>query len=135
MKKIFRSFAAVIIAIVFMAGCSGVQVTPQTAEKEVVKLAAAAAVIYAEKNKNEVSVALPIIKDALAIAQQGKIDSAGLSAIISKVGGISGNDDVKTALALLNVEFGGLEVKTGTINQDVIDALSAIVAGLEQGAK
>lgn len=134
MKKIILSFI-VIVVIVTITACSNIQVKPAAVEKHVVKIATVAAVLYASHHKAEVAVILPYVKDALSIAREGKITTGNLAELATRLTASSDNEDVKTALALLSIEFQGMAVTGDAVNADAIAALEAIVVGLEAGSK
>ena len=130
---------SLLIMVLFVAGlvgCSGVQVTTtQTVEKKIVKLAKIAAVLFAANNKEEVAAVLPYVKTALEAAKNGKLGQGDIMNLITDLSSVTGNEDVKTALSLLAVEVSGIEITAdGTPNAEVVEALEAIVAGLEAGA-
>ena len=130
------SLIVVVLFMVGLVGCSGVQVTTtQTVEKKIVKLAKVAAVLFAANNKEEVAAVLPYIKAALDAAKDGKLGQGDIMNLITDLSSVTGNEDVKTALSLLAVEVSGIEITAdGTPNAEVVEALEAIVAGLEAGA-
>ena len=130
------SLIVVVLFMVGLVGCSGVQVTTtQTVEKKIVKLAKVAAVLFAANNKEEVAAVLPYVKTALGAAKNGKLGQGDIMNLITDLSSVTGNEDVKTALSLLAVEVSGIEITAdGTPNAEVVEALEAIVAGLEAGA-
>jgi hypothetical protein len=134
MKKIIISLFVIVVIGTFTA-CSNIQVKPAAIEKHVVKIATAAAVIYASHNKSEVAVILPYVKDALSIAREGKITVDNLAELATRLTASTDNEDVKTALALLAVEFQGMAVTGDAVNADAVAALEAIVTGLDVGSK
>ena len=91
--------------------------------------------LFAANNKEEVAAVLPYVKTALEAAKNGKLGQGDIMNLITDLSSVTGNEDVKTALSLLAVEVSGIEITAdGTPNAEVVEALEAIVAGLEAGA-
>lgn len=133
MKKL-----SILIALLFtilLIGCSGVQVTNQIPEKRVVKLAQAAAVLFAANNATEVAAVLPYVKEALAVAKDGKISQGDITSLMTAISEKTNDKDVKTAMSLLYIELSGIEITgNGVINPEVVEALEAVMTGIEAGA-
>ena len=121
-----------IIALFFLSGCAGFQITT-TGSSDVSKaythgkaIGAGLALAYPD----QVAVALPYAQGLLSVAKDGQITEAQVAKALTLVSEkLGGNASLKASLGIISTEI-GLSVKTGTVNQNLVDALQGAVDGI-----
>ncbi|MEN6639189.1 MAG: hypothetical protein ABFC95_08340 [Smithella sp.] len=104
----------------FFAGLFGGQ-------KNVKKLAGVAAALIAANNREKAAEALVYLRAALVLAKAGKITDELFASAMAKIN-LSFQDKAIAAALMAFVTIP--EIKLGEVNQDVIDILETLIAGI-----
>jgi hypothetical protein len=128
MKKIAFLCVLMIAAVWVFAGCAGVTVSTNS---DAAKMAGKVAGAYvAVKHPASVSTVKTYARGLLSIAGEGKITSDQITAAVLALYELVGNDAEAKLLIVAAVNAVTVEIKTGTVNEQVVYALTGFVEGL-----
>lgn len=128
MKKIAFLCVLMIAAVWVFAGCAGVTVSTNS---DAAKIAGTAAGAYvAVKYPASVPTVKTYATGLLSIASEGKITSDQVTAAVLALYELVGNDAEAKLLIVAAVNAVTVEIKTGTVNEQAVSALTGFVEGL-----
>lgn len=131
MKKYTLLSIMFLLVIPFIFGCSAIQVSTTGADvsksyKHGKALGAGLALAYPD----QVTVALPYVQGLYAVAKDGTITDAQVAKALTIVADkLGGNASLKASIGIVTSEI-GLTIKTGTVNQNLVDALQGAIDGM-----
>jgi len=118
----------VVLTLLFIAGCSFIQVAPST-NSQAYKLGKMAGSIIKVKYKDMVDIGLPYVKELYASAKDGTITDAqikkGVEQLEDKLGA---SDDARLIIGALATDI-DITVTTGKVNQNIVDFLQGLIDG------
>ncbi len=128
MKRSLPAMALLIAVLMAVTGCSGISVSTSSDTAAIAGKAAGAYV--AAKYPDSVSTVTTYAKGLLSIASEGKITGDQVAAAVAALYALTGDDAEVRALIVAVTSAITVEIRTGTVNDQVVSALAGFVEGL-----